>query len=266
MAIIIGGPGNDVIIGDPLGIAENDVLFGNDGSDEILGLGRNDLIFGGAGRDFADGGDGNDTIEGGGDGDLMDGGSGADWLSYAQSAGPVQIDLLAGTAAGGDAAGDQYTRFENLAGSAFADRLFGNDRKNEIVGGDGGDALDGRGGNDRLRGDDGADVLIGGAGRDIFVYFDITDSEAAAGSTDLITDFTQGADRIDIVGLVASLGGAVLTAIGHNAAFSGVAGELRSADNGLDSVVELDANGDAVADFRIDVTGVVVFNAADFIV
>jgi Ca2+-binding RTX toxin-like protein len=55
---------------------------------------------------------------------------------------------------------------ENLTGSSFADRLFGNDGENLILGGSGNDAIDGLGGNDLIVGGLGDDQINGGAGID----------------------------------------------------------------------------------------------------
>ncbi len=264
MAIIIGGPLPEVLIGDPLGVAEDDIIFGNGSDDRIDGLARNDLLFGGMGMDFIEGGDGNDTVEGGMDADIMDGGAGKDTLSYAQAVGSVAASLDTGTGVLGDAAGDVFRRFENLAGSGFDDRLIGSKSKNEIIGGAGDDFLDGLSGNDTLRGDAGADTMVGGAKKDTFTYFDLTDSPAIAGAQDLIVDFTLGDDLIDFTG-IDDTNAALLPFLGHNVLFTGAAGEFRSEDNGASTIIEIDADGDTVADLRIDVVGVVVFTAADFI-
>ena len=51
----------------------------------------------------------------------------------------------------------------------------------------------GNGGANVLSGGGGADVLTGGAGADIFVF--------SGGATDLVTDFVQGVDLLDLVGI-----------------------------------------------------------------
>src|SRR5262249_49923597 len=71
----------------------------------------------------------------------------------------------------------------NKVGTSGADRLFGGDFDDTLSGGDGNDVLGGKGGNK---------VLTGGAGRDAFVY-------ALSGRhNDVVTDFRQGEDVIDI--------------------------------------------------------------------
>ena len=96
-----------------------------------------------------------DAGSGAGSGDTLDGGGGVDTASYAGSAEGVQVDLGAGTATGGDAAGDTLTNIENLTGSDHADTLTGDAGDNVLVGGAGADTLIGGAGND---------ILIGGAG------------------------------------------------------------------------------------------------------
>ena len=55
------------------------------------------------------------------------------------------VNLAAGTASGGDAAGDILIEIENLTGSAHGDSLTGNSLSNVLTGGDGADTLIGGG-------------------------------------------------------------------------------------------------------------------------
>lgn len=75
------------------------------------------------------------------------------------------------------------------------DRLFGLSGNDRIDGGAGGDLLNGGAGNDRLIGGDNNDTLLGGSGADAFV-FNVTLS--ASTNKDTITDFTAGADKIEL--------------------------------------------------------------------
>ncbi len=129
---------------------------------------------------------------GGGAGDTLDGGAGTDTASYEGSAQGIYVDLDLGTATGGDAEGDTLTNIENLTGSDHDDTLIGDAGANVLNGGDGADTLDGGAGNDRIEGGGGGDTMTGGAGSDTFVF--------ASGGTDgdIITDFTQGQDFIDL--------------------------------------------------------------------
>jgi arylsulfatase A-like enzyme len=118
-------------------------LFGGGGNDTIDGSLRDDALLGGGGNDRLNGNVGDDTIAGGPGADTVDGGSDIDTLDYSSSPERVTIDLQARLAAGGDARGDVFVRFENIMGSAFADRLTGNVSQNTIEGGAGADTLTG---------------------------------------------------------------------------------------------------------------------------
>ncbi|WP_053213435.1 calcium-binding protein [Pseudomonas sp. Q12-87] len=102
----------------------------------------------GAAENFI-GGAGADTLNGLGRGD------GA-W--YLTSSDAVQVDLLTGTASGGDAQGDVLANIDNLIGSQFNDTLTGNAYSNKLEGG---------AGSDLLYGGDGDDFIYGGTVTDI---------------------------------------------------------------------------------------------------
>ena len=128
MATITGTNGNDNGVSAP-------ELIGTPDPDAINGL------------------DGNDVIEGLGGADTIDGGNDTDQVTYRNSAAGVVINLLTGTGAGGDAAGDTFTNIEDVQGSAFADTLTGDAGVN---------GLGGQGGNDIIEGGAGADIIDGG--------------------------------------------------------------------------------------------------------
>ena len=77
-------------------------------------------------------------------------------------------------------------------GTSFADNL---------VGTSGADTMTGRAGNDVIRGGGGRDTITLGSGRDTAVYTAVSDSPFAS-NWDLITDFVQGEDRIDLTALL----------------------------------------------------------------
>src|SRR5262245_49661905 len=145
-------------------------LAGGDFDDTLSGLGGHDVLHGNGGNDTLDGGAGNDTLIGG---------AGSDTASYASSVAGVTVNLGAGTASGGDAAGDTLSEIENLIGSAHADALTGDGDDN---------VLDGGAGNDTLDGGAGDDTMIGGAGNDVY-NVDATN--------DLVTESAnEGTDRV----------------------------------------------------------------------
>ena len=182
--------------------------------------------------------------------------------------GAVTASLLgaANLNATGNAAGNV------LLGNRGANSLAGLDGNDKLLGGAGGDKLQGGNGVDNLIGGTGRDQLIGGAQRDIFDFNSLTESGTTSATRDLIRDFSRGLDDIDLSSLDAIAGGNnnAFTFIGK-AAFSEVAGQLRfvlfnQPGSALDhTIVEGDVNGDARADFQIDLSGLIGFTATDFI-
>jgi Ca2+-binding RTX toxin-like protein len=149
------------------GTTGNDTLVGTSGADQINGFEGNDSIKGGDGNDVLLGGDGQDEIEGGSGADQIDGGVGTtDRVRYSSSTSGVTINLMDGTASGGDAAGDTIINIENIFGSSYSDTLTGSNGNNSITGTGGGDIIYGLGGNDSLGGGSGIDQIYGGDGDD----------------------------------------------------------------------------------------------------
>ncbi|MEZ0231973.1 MAG: beta strand repeat-containing protein [Methylophilaceae bacterium] len=152
---VSGGDGNDTINGN----AGNDTLLGGSGTDSLSGNEGNDSLDGGSGIDTLMGGDGNDTLVGGADADVLNGGAGTDTASYRNSASGLTVSMTTPTDGTGDALGDSFTGIENLEGSAFADKLIGNELNNQIFGLVGDDTLEGMGGSDTLDGGTGTNTL-----------------------------------------------------------------------------------------------------------
>ena len=172
-----------------------------------------------------------------------------------------------------------------LLGTMAADRLTGLDGADTLRGGAGNDALSGMGANDYLRGwtgndtllggsgndtligDQGADQLQGGWGADTFVFGNIRDSGPTATTCDVITDFAPGSDKIDLSGIDAdptAAGNQAFRFLG-NAAFDGHPGALRSFHTAEGVWLQLDVNGDRVADGMILLAQVSGVNATDFL-
>ena len=270
---------------------------GNDLNNEIEGGGSNDILSGGIGWDYLIGRGGSDTLYGGADGDTLDGGAGADQLEgndgddvyLVDNAGDNVVELtgegtdlvyttLASYTLGANVENLDYNSFTgNFAGT-------GNTLDNDIFGGSGTDTLSGLDGNDELRGETGADTLLGGDGDDLLIggigadtstggagadsFRLSTQYESGLGaSADRIADFGPGTDLIDLGSVDAdtSTGGNQTFAFVGTAAFSNTAGELRYFDDGTDTWVQADANGDGAADFEIALTGVLTLAATDFI-
>jgi Ca2+-binding RTX toxin-like protein len=200
----------DTLTGNDLG----NILSGGAGNDRLYGLGGDDRLVGGSGSDTLEGGAGNDELLGGSGADVINGGESDDFVSYADAAGRVVVNLSNATVNQGDAKGDRYISIENILGSIGNDDLTGDAGRNTILGddgddwiygGDGRDILVGEAGNDRLEGGKGDDYLTGGAGSDTFFFYL---SDLAAGMSDIISQFQTGTvgehDVIKLQGVTAN--------------------------------------------------------------
>jgi len=162
---------------------------------------------------------GNDVIAGSSHADTISGGGGKDIVDYSGSLGAISIHLAddghasgapaqfnnpaAGTIGGGDATGDTLTGISGLIGGLGDDYLVGNSGDNYLAGGPGNNTLIGGAGNDILVGGSGLNTMTGGTGNDTFV---IDPSKLTVHVADVITDYTQGQDVIDLSDLLKSLG------------------------------------------------------------
>ncbi|MCY1541501.1 Serralysin C [compost metagenome] len=153
----------------------------------------------------------------------------------------------------------------SATGNGLANTLTGNAGNNLLDGGAGNDALSGGAGNDRLTGGAGKDSLIGGTGNDTFVFGSLTDMGLTSATWDLISDFTRGADRIDLSALDANSGtlanDAFSAIISSTSAFT-AAGQLKLHGGVLYGNTDVDAT----AEFAIQLTGATALSTADFIV
>jgi Ca2+-binding RTX toxin-like protein len=273
------------------GNAAGNVLSGNAGNNVLAGLGGADALDGGGGTDTASyatsttgvsvslaantahGGDAegdsfasiesltgsafDDTLEGDAGNNVLNGGNGVDTASYEHATAGVTVSLLFTVMQSTIGAGnDTVTGIENLTGSLFDDVLMGSTS---------GNVLSGLDGNDVLSGGNGADTLIGGSGADRFVFSMLANSSPA--TPDTIVDFTHGVDLIDLAAIDANTsasGDQAFAFAGQNA--NAVARSLTWYETGGNTVVQVDVNGNTVADFAILLTGIGHhLSAADFI-
>lgn len=237
-AVIDGSPGADRLVGERgadmitgyagddtlLGRGGNDTLYGNDGDDDISGGSGDDTITGGEGADAIDGGRGRDRASYAN----SDAAVSIDLTERLQHGGEAEGDTLrnvedvTGSAYDDTIIGDRADNWligasgdDTLFGGAGDDRLSGEFGDDVIYGERGRDSIFGDAGADWISGGDGddyinagtndgalgADTMAGGAGRDLFVFGDISHSNAFAG-IDTITDFEPGRDRLSISEIV----------------------------------------------------------------
>jgi Ca2+-binding RTX toxin-like protein len=213
VATIVVPPKPGAFVTDPVvGTPGDDVIVGTAQADDIDGAGGNDSICGLAGADDLAGGPGDDRLFGGRDedyspdddyyGDLVAPGPGDDYVdlghdpqsedlysvdtgywdqvSYAGAAGPVVVDLTAGTATGeGTDTIAPVTYGGGIEGSAYADQLTGQAGPDWITAGSGDDIVTGEDGDDMIDADEatrypsqgdapqpGDDVVDSGGGND----------------------------------------------------------------------------------------------------
>ena len=146
---------------------------------------------------------------------------------------------------------------ENARSGSGNDTLIGNEAANTLSAGGGNDTLSGNGGSDVLIGGAGSDTLAGGAGADVFRFEANVDSPVGLGR-DSIVDFTTGSDLIDLSALNA-------TRFIGTGSFSGRAGEVRYASFDGSTIIEVDSNGDRVADFQVELAASVPLTIGDFL-
>ena len=173
---------------------------------------------------------------------------------------------------------------DKISGNAVANKLSGN-AGNDIInglegsdllfGGLGNDTLNGGTENDLITGGTGRDVMTGGAGLDDFDFNFVSETGKTAATHDVIKDFQHLIDDIDLSGIDANGSAAGATAFKFlslkGAAFTGVKGQLHwlqinaTGTANDKTIVEGDINGDKIADFQIELTGLKALTATDFI-
>ena len=227
-------------------------LTGNTGNNTLTGLGGNDILDGKSGADAMIGGSGDDVYN-------IDNAS--DVVTEVAGEGTADVVYSSITIA---ALAAEVETAVLLGSSALG--ITGNAQANYLIGNSGANALSGAGGNDQLRGGLGVDILTGGANSDTFVFVTVAETGTTAGTRDVIADFVQGTDRISVYSIDAnSVGGTANDAFTFVGAFSNVAGQLTTITDGGNTVVQGDVDGNSVADFQIQLTGLFTLNAADFI-
>jgi len=160
------------------------------GRGTLLGGGGHDTLTGTAGSDFIGGGDGDDVLIDNYGANEMRGGMGDDTITVG--------DGSAGSTLRGGAGDDRLTSGagnDALYGGSGYDTLMGGRGNDALYGNRGRDVLNGGEGHDMINGGMGHDRLTGGLGSDVFVF------NALERGQDVITDFENGLDMIEITGL-----------------------------------------------------------------
>ena len=127
--------------GDTLIDVEN--VTGSDQNDQLAGNDTDNILFGRRGDDTIIGGAGNDLLIGGRGADALIGGEGIDIADYSGSPDGVIINMLDGSAGGGEAEGDTFSGIEIIQASGQDDTIIGDGADNIIRGGRGADIIDG---------------------------------------------------------------------------------------------------------------------------
>ncbi len=136
-----------------------------------------------------------------------------------------------------------------INGSIKNDSLNGTALNDEIYGNNGIDTIKAGAGNDLIIGGKGADVLLGGSGDDQFIFKDLSDSTTS--ESDLILDFIQGEDKINL----------------SNLDFDSIAQNSNPSGHGIEYHFE---NGNTIiedlnSDFAIKLIGEIYLDNSDFV-
>ena len=224
------------------GNALDNTMIANPFGSTLHGLGGNDRLAGHNQADVLHGGAGNDNLAGKGGNDELYGGSGDDYMR-------------------GDAGNDL------LNGGSGNDFMLGGD-SDDVLSGDGGsDRLFGNAGNDTITGGAGRDVVEGGTGADRFIFAEGDMTGTSFNNAERILDFDAAeGDVIDLSGLDAILGEGddAFEFIGTQA-FSGTAGEMRYTHIIGVTMLQMDTNGDGLADYGIRLDGTLNLAEANFV-
>jgi len=265
-----GGTDTYILSDESLGIYGSHYADYIRGRDDSVSDSIQEWFGGGAGNDTIDGGTGIDGV--GYDYDNSDILNGAIVNLSTSSITVSGQSIAAGTAKDNWGDTDTLKNIEDLYGSRLNDYFVGSTGQNSLLGNEGNDTLLGGAGNDWLYGGNGNDLLVGGTGTDHFTggagndKFDFNSfAELGTISTyDVIDDFTQGQDKIDLSTLDANNN----SADGNQAfalvnSFTATAGQVRYSSG----VVYLNTDADTDAEYVVQLLGTVPasMTATDFI-
>jgi len=173
---IDGDAGDDVLKGGALA----DDMNGGVGVDILKGRGGNDILTDTSGNDSFWGGSGDDVMNAGAGANKMYGGRGDDTINAGSGS-----DLV--------------------KGGNGNDTITGGNGKDVIFGGDGNDVINAGGKADVIHGGGGNDIMTGSSGADTFVF-------TQRAGDDVITDFTNNSDKLDLRGFGISSAATIVSA------------------------------------------------------
>ena len=234
-----GGDGNDTL-------SEIENLYGSTFNDALTGDANDNWLFGDLGNDTLVSGAGDDILRGNQGDDSLIGGDDTDQANYYYATSAVTVNLLTGTASGGDG-NDTLSEIEDLYGSKYSDALTGDANDNWLFGDAGNDTLEGGDGNDIIRGNEGNDSLLGGNGWDQASYY----FAGGAVTVNLLTGKASGGDGNDTLSGIEDLYGSqyndaligdandnwLLGDLGNDTLVGGAGDDTIQGDRGNDSLV-----------------------------
>jgi len=274
------------------------------GDDKFFGSKSLDAVVDDVGADFYNLGASNDYFQAyGGENpdslDTVDGGAGDDlYVAAENTALFINLDTVAHQSAGfvlpaknllanqnqTSLGTDIVKNFERAHGAGLADIIMGSAAVNSLDGGGGDDELWGFGGNDYLSGGGEDDYLVGGAGADSlsgdtgadrFVFKALSDSGITRSTRDIIQDFEDGIDKIDLSAMDANTKTSAIDDFtllhGSGTSFNFLPGggqQLKILETATGYRILGEVNGDGKADFSIDVKDLdhsTVWSLNDFI-
>jgi Ca2+-binding RTX toxin-like protein len=199
-----------------------------------------------------------------------------DTLSFSGTPGSANVGSLIVMVTASDGFASASDSFQLSIGSGRGPDINGTSLGNWLVGTSVDETIRGLGGNDTIKGGAGNDTIFGGvggddlwgeAGADTFVYRSIRESPWKNGKFDLIRDFNNVEDSIDLGGIDAN------TSRAGNQAFNWVGysnkwrdqGQLDYWHHGGNTYVFAHVDRDAKPDFQITIEGKIRLDAGDFI-
>lgn len=143
----------------------------------------------------------------------------------------------------------QTTDAAGNTGAGIGTIIFGSSSSEKITGGAGAEFIHGGGG---------ADTIAGGGGADVFVYDSLSDAAPSSKGSpvEVITDFQDGVDRLDLSHLGHMTYGGQATLASHGLIWS---------VSGGNTFISGDTSGDGRADFTIELLGVHNLTKGDFL-